>query len=66
MALPARDLRAVRVRLKSVSNEGLFTLEAETVFRLHLHAHCSRVTNMPHGNPCACNTSFAILVEISQ
>jgi hypothetical protein len=31
MVLPAHALLAVQARLKSVSNEGHFTLEAETV-----------------------------------
>jgi hypothetical protein len=34
MALPAHALRAAQVTVKSVSNEGHFTLEAETFFRL--------------------------------
>jgi hypothetical protein len=32
MALSAHYLKAVQVRLKSVSNEGHFTLEAEQFF----------------------------------
>jgi hypothetical protein len=44
MVLPAHALQPVRVRLKSVSNEGHFTLEAETVFRPYLPYDCSGVT----------------------
>jgi hypothetical protein len=36
MALPAHVLQAVHVRLKSVSNEGHFTLGVEKVFRPYL------------------------------
>jgi hypothetical protein len=36
MVLPAHALQAVQVTLKSVNNEGHFTLEAETVFRLFI------------------------------
>jgi hypothetical protein len=41
-------LHAVQVRLKSVSNEGHFTLEAETVIRPYLPSHCSGVTEKFH------------------
>jgi hypothetical protein len=47
-ALPTQALRAVQVRLKSVSNEGHFTLEAETNFRPYLPSHCSGVTDICH------------------
>jgi hypothetical protein len=40
MPLVAHALRAVKDRLKSVSNEGHFTFEAETVFRPYLPVHC--------------------------
>jgi hypothetical protein len=43
MALPSHALQAVQVVFKSVSDEGHFTLEAETVFRPCLAWHCSRV-----------------------
>jgi hypothetical protein len=36
MVLPAHAQQAVQVTLKSVSNEGHFTLEVETVSRLYL------------------------------
>jgi hypothetical protein len=36
MLLPLHVLQAVEVRLRSVSNEGDFTLEVETVFRSYL------------------------------
>jgi hypothetical protein len=34
--------------MKMVSNEGHFTLEAETVFYLHLLSHCSVVPEICH------------------
>jgi hypothetical protein len=46
MAVPAHALPAVQVRLKSVRNEGPFTLEAETVFRPYLPSYCSGVTQV--------------------
>jgi hypothetical protein len=33
MVVPAHALNALQLRLKSVTNEGHFSLEAETVFR---------------------------------
>jgi hypothetical protein len=48
MALPVHVLHSVKVRLKSVSNEGHFTLAAETVFRPYLPAHSSGVTEICH------------------
>jgi hypothetical protein len=44
MALPTHALRAVQVRLKSVGNEGYFSLEAEKVFRPYLPSDWSGVT----------------------
>jgi hypothetical protein len=38
----------VQVRLKSVSNEGHFTLEAETLLRSYLPLHCRGVTEIYH------------------
>jgi hypothetical protein len=46
VALPAHALQAEQVRLKSVINEGHFTLEAETVFRPYLPLHCSEETEI--------------------
>jgi hypothetical protein len=48
MDLTAHALPAVQIRLNSVSNEGLFTLDAETVFHLYLHPHCIGVTEICH------------------
>jgi hypothetical protein len=48
MEPPVHALPQVPVRVKSVSNEGHFTFEAETVFRLHLPSHCSEVTKIGH------------------
>jgi hypothetical protein len=48
MALPTHSLRAVQVRLKSVSNEGHFTLEAEIFFCPYLPSHCSGVSDIYH------------------
>jgi hypothetical protein len=48
MALIAHALSAVQVTLKSVSNEGHFTLEAEIVFHTYLPSHCSEVTKIRH------------------
>jgi hypothetical protein len=48
MTLSANALQAVHVRLISVSNEGHFTLEAETVFRPYLPSHWSGVTKICH------------------
>jgi hypothetical protein len=39
MGPPAHALKVVKVRLKSVSTEGHFTLEAERVFCLYLPSH---------------------------
>jgi hypothetical protein len=33
MVLTAHALQAMQVTLQAVSNEGIFTLEAETIFR---------------------------------
>jgi hypothetical protein len=46
MALPAHALEVVEVRLKSVNNEGHFTLQVETVFRPHLLSPCSGATEV--------------------
>jgi hypothetical protein len=48
VALSVRVVKAVEVRLKSVSNGGQFTLGAETVSCPYLSSHCSRVTVTPH------------------
>jgi hypothetical protein len=39
-------LRAVQVRLKSVNNEGHFTLQVETAFRPDIPSLCSGVTEI--------------------
>jgi hypothetical protein len=44
MALTAQALQAVQVTLKSVTNEGHFALETETVSLLFLPSHCSGVS----------------------
>jgi hypothetical protein len=60
MALLAYSLRSVEFRLKSVSNEVGFTLEAETVFRPYLPSHCCGVTEICHNAIlCACATCSA-------
>jgi hypothetical protein len=46
MALPTHALREVQVRLKSVINEGQFSLEAESVFCFYYPTHCSGVTEI--------------------
>jgi hypothetical protein len=46
MALSAHALRPVQITLKSVSNEGHFTLEAETDFSPYLFSHCSGMTEI--------------------
>jgi hypothetical protein len=46
MALLTHALEAVRVKLKSVSNERHFTLVAERVFRPYLPSHCIGLTEM--------------------
>jgi hypothetical protein len=46
MELAAHSLCAVQVRFKSVSNEGHFTREPETVFRPHLPSHWSGITEI--------------------
>jgi hypothetical protein len=46
MSIPAHAVHAVQVRLKSISNEGYFTLEAETVYRVCLPSNCSGVTEI--------------------
>jgi hypothetical protein len=49
--LPAHALLAVKVRLKSVSNKGHFTLGTERVFRSHLSSHCSGVSEICYMAP---------------
>jgi hypothetical protein len=51
MALPAHAVRAMQIRLNSVSNEGRFTLQAETIFRPILSTHCTAVTEIRHMSP---------------
>jgi hypothetical protein len=46
MALPAHEVLAVHVRLKSISIEGHFTLEAETVSSAYLPSHFSGVSEI--------------------
>jgi hypothetical protein len=46
VAFPAHALQGLQDRIKSVSNEGHFTLEAETIFRQYLPSHCSGVTKI--------------------
>jgi hypothetical protein len=48
MVFPAHALRAVQVWLKAVRNEGHFTVEGETVFRLYLTWDCSGVSQKYH------------------
>jgi hypothetical protein len=48
LAHPAHVLHAVQVKLKSVCNEGLFTLLAETIFLPYLPSHCSGVNEICH------------------
>jgi hypothetical protein len=48
MAFTAYALQPVEVMLKSISNEGQFTLEAETVCRPYLASHCSGVNEIRH------------------
>jgi hypothetical protein len=48
MALTAQALQSVQVWLKSVSTEGHFTREAETVFRSYHTSHCSGETGTSH------------------
>jgi hypothetical protein len=48
MVLPAHALKAVQIRLKSVSNEGHFNHEVERVLRLYLPYDCSGVTEEYH------------------
>jgi hypothetical protein len=48
MEVTPHALQAVQVRLKSVSNEGHFTLEAETVFRMYLLTNCCGFTEISH------------------
>jgi hypothetical protein len=66
MALPAHVLQVVQVTLTSVSNEGHFSLEAQTVFRPYLPKDCSGVTVIPHGTACAWATSNASYAEVGQ
>jgi hypothetical protein len=44
MVLSAHALQAVQVRVKSLSNERHFTIQAETVSRLYLPQDSSVVT----------------------
>jgi hypothetical protein len=46
VALVQPALRAAQVRLKSISNEVLFTLDAKRVFRPYLPSLCSWVTEI--------------------
>jgi hypothetical protein len=46
MVLALHALNKVHVRLKSISNEGDFTLEVETVLRLYCPQDCSGVTEL--------------------
>jgi hypothetical protein len=48
MTLSGHVLRAEQFTLKSVSKEGHFILESETVFRPCLPCYCSRVTEIRH------------------
>jgi hypothetical protein len=47
MTLTAHALQPVEVMLKSVGNEGPFTLEVES-FSSYLPSHCSGVTELCH------------------
>jgi hypothetical protein len=44
MVYRAHAQKAVQGRLKSVSSDGHFTVEAENIFRLYLPCDCSGVT----------------------
>jgi hypothetical protein len=46
MVVSAHAQQAVQVRVKTVSNEGHFTIEAETVFRSYVPSHSSEVTEV--------------------
>jgi hypothetical protein len=46
--MSAHALKTVQVRLKLVSNEGYFTSDVKTVFRLYLPYDCSGVTEKYH------------------
>jgi hypothetical protein len=48
MALPVHALGAVQAKLKSVSNEGQFTIDATTLSRPYFTLHCIRVTEIHH------------------
>jgi acyl-coenzyme A synthetase/AMP-(fatty) acid ligase len=48
MALPQHSPQAVQVRSKSDGNGGHFTVEAETVFRVYLAKHGSRMAQTLH------------------
>jgi hypothetical protein len=48
MTLAAHALLPLQVRLKLVSNEGHFTLDAKTVFRPYFLSHCSGVNEICH------------------
>jgi hypothetical protein len=48
MALTAHALKAGEVKLKSVSNEEHFTVDAKTVIHPLLPSHCSGVLQISH------------------
>jgi hypothetical protein len=48
LPLPVQALKSVQVWSKLVSNEGHFTVKAETVFRPYLASHCRGLTVVPH------------------
>jgi hypothetical protein len=48
VALPVHALRAVQVRLTSISYEGHFTPEPESVSRPYLPPHCSGANEECH------------------
>jgi hypothetical protein len=66
MEVTPHALQAVQVRLKSVNNEGHFTLEAETVFRMYLLTNCCGFTQISHIALYAFTTRSAIYVEVGQ
>jgi hypothetical protein len=67
MALHTHALQLLQGWSKSVSNEGHFTLEAETVFSPYLPSHCSGVTEICHmAIPAQAWTSTASWIEIVQ
>jgi hypothetical protein len=48
MILPANEQKSVQFKFKSVGNEGHFTTNVETVFRLYLPKDCSGFTEKGH------------------